>query len=69
MTANDKYSYRKRGSLTQHIQMHFSWKQKGFSQLFCAFFKTALNFENLEKKTTLIPYVFPKLRTPKDVVR
>ena len=50
MTANDKYSYRKRGSLTQHIQMHFSWKQKGFSQLFCAFFKTALNFENLKKK-------------------
>ena len=53
----------------QPIQMQFSEKQKPFSQLFCAFFKSISNFEHFQKKITLIAYVFPKLRTPKYVVR
>ena len=49
--------------------MHLSEKQKTFSQFFCAFFKSSSNFEHFQKKMTLIAYVFPKLRTPKNVVR
>ena len=51
------------------IQMHLSQKQKIFSQFFAAFFKSALNFEHFRKKMTLIAYVFPKLRTTKNVLR
>ena len=51
------------------IQMHLSEKQKTFSEFFCAFFKSILNFELFQKKMTHIGYVFLKLRTPKDVVR
>ena len=53
----------------QHIQMHLSQKQKAFSQLYWAYFKSTLNFEHFEKRMTLIAYVFPKLRTRKSVVR
>ena len=53
----------------QKIQMHLSQKQKVFSQLFAAFFESALNFEYFQKKMTLIAYVFPKLPTTKDVLR
>ena len=51
------------------IQMHFSQKQKIFSQFFSAFFKSALNSEHFQKKMTLIAYVFPKLPTTKNVLR
>ena len=37
-------------------------KQKIFSQFFAAFFESALNFEDFQKKMTLIAYVFPKLK-------
>ena len=50
------------------IQMHLSQKQKIFSQFFCAFFEYALNFQHLQKKMTLIAYVFPKLPTTKNVL-
>ena len=53
----------------QTIQMHLSQKQKVFSQFFSAFSEFALNFENFQKKMTLIAYVFPKLPTTKDVLR
>ena len=49
--------------------MHLSQKQKIFSEFFSAFFKSALNFEHFQKKMTLIAYVFPKLRTTKNVLR
>ena len=49
--------------------MHLSEKQKTYSQLFCAVFKSRSNFEHVQKKMILIAYVFPKLRTSKDVVR
>ena len=40
-----------------------------FSELFCAFLKSALNFEHFQKKMTLMAYLFLNLRTPKNVVR
>ena len=51
------------------IQMHLSQKQNNFSQLFFAFFESALNFEHFKKKMILIAYVFPNLPTTKDVLR
>ena len=51
------------------IQMHLSQKQKIFYEFFAAFSKFALNFPHFQKKITLIAYVFPKLRTTKDVLR
>ena len=68
-TADDKYSLISRDNWMQNIQKHLSQKQKIFSQFFSAFFEFALNFEHFKKKMTLIAYVFPKLPTPKDVLR
>ena len=45
--------------------MESSQKQKNFSQFFSAFLKSKLNFEDFEKKMTLIDFVCPKLPTPK----
>ena len=69
LTPYDKYYLLNRGILTEHIQMHLSEKQKAFSELFYAFFKSTLNLQHFQKKVTLIAYVSPKLRTPKDVFR
>ena len=44
------------------IQMHLSQKQEIFSKFFSAFSKSALNFEDFQKKVTLIAYVFLKLK-------
>ena len=50
--------------------MKVSRKQKTFSQSFSAFLKCNLNLEHIrKKKLSLIPDVFPKLRTPKNLVR
>ena len=51
------------------IQMHLSEKQKNFSEFFSAFFESALNSEQFQKKMTLIAYVFTKLPTTKNVLR
>ena len=49
--------------------MEVSRKQKTFSEFFPAFLKSRLNFEDFEKKKmTLITEVFPKLRTPRNMV-
>ena len=53
----------------QTIQMILSQKENIFSQFFCAFFESALNFEHFQKKMTLIAYVFLKLPTTKEVLR
>ena len=53
----------------QTIQMHLSQKEKSISQFFCTFPKSTLNFENFQKKMTLIACMFPKLPTRKDMVR
>ena len=56
--------------LTQPIQILLSEKQKTFSQFFSAILKSILNFENFgKKKMTLIADIFPKLWTPKNVIR
>ena len=51
------------------IQMHFSQKQKIFSQFFSKFLESALNSEHFQKKITIIAYVFPKLPNTKNVLR
>ena len=48
--------------------MQLSNKEKKVSQFFPAYLKSTSNFEDFEKKMTLIGYVFPKLETVKDVV-
>ena len=53
----------------QTIQMHLSKKQNIFSEFFCPFFKSALNFDHFQKNMTVIAYVFPNLPTAKDVLR
>ena len=51
------------------IQMHFSQKEKIFSEFFSAFFESALSLEHFQKKMTFIAYVFPKLPTTKNLLR
>ena len=67
LTADGKYSLLNRDNLAQRIQMYLSQKQKDFSRYTFTFLRFSLNFDHL-KKMTLIAYVFPKLRTPKNVV-
>ena len=69
LSADDKYSLLSRDNLIQPIQMNLSKKKTTFSELFSAFFKCTSNFEYFQKKMTFLAYVFPKLRSPKDVVR
>ena len=69
LTDNDKYSLNSKDKGMQTIQMHLSQKQNLFSEFFSAFFECALTFQHFQKKMTLIAYVFPKLRTTKDVLR
>ena len=68
-TDDDKYSLLYRDNLTQPIQILLSQKQKTFFQFFSAFLKSTLNFSHFKKKMTLIADVFPKLGTPKQVIR
>ena len=69
LTADDKYSLLNRDNLTQPIRTPLSQKHTAFSQFFLATSKSTLNFEFFKKKMTLIADLFPKLRTPKNVVR
>ena len=50
LSANSRYSFLNRDNLTQPIQMQLSRKQKTFSEYFCAFLKSSLNFEHFQKK-------------------
>ena len=49
--------------------MQLSKIQKTFSQHFAPFLKYASYFNLFQKMTTLIADVFPKLHTPKDLVK
>ena len=70
LTADDKYSLPNRDNLTQSIQTLLSQKPKTFSEFFSSFLRSALNFEHFQKKKmTLIADVFPKLPSPKKVIR
>ena len=53
----------------QTIQIHLPQKQKVLSEFFAAFFESTLNFEDLQKKMTLIAYLFSKVPSPKDALR
>ena len=53
----------------QTIQKHLSQKQKIFFEFFSAFSESPLNFEHFQKNMTLMAYVFPKLKTTKNVHR
>ena len=50
LSGDGKYSLFNRDNLTQPIQMQLSRKQKTFSEFFCAFLKSTLNFEHSQKK-------------------
>ena len=66
MSADGRYSLVKRDNLTQPIQMP---KTKNFFWIFCCFFEIWFKFWTFSKKTmTLTPEVFPKWRTPKNMV-
>ena len=49
--------------------MHLSQKEKIFSEFFCAFFESPLNFKHFQKKMTLIAYIISKLPTTKNLLR
>ena len=70
LSADGKYSLLNRDNLTQPIQMQVSRKQKTFSEFFSALLKSNLKFEHFQKKKmSLISDGFPKLRTPKNMVK
>ena len=69
LTDDDKYSLLYRDNLTQPIQRHLCQKQKTFSHFFSAFLKPTINFEHFQQKMTLIADVFPKLPSPKMVIK
>ena len=69
LSEDDKYCLLYRENLTQPIQILLSQKQKTFSQFCAPFSKSPLNFEHFQKKMTLIADVFPKLPSPKKVIR
>ena len=50
MTADGKYSFLNRDNLKQPVHMKLSQKWKTFSRIFFAVLKSALNFENFQKK-------------------
>ena len=50
LSSDGKYSLLNKDNLTQPIQMQLSRKQKTFSEFFCAFLKSSLNFEHFQKK-------------------
>ena len=43
--------------------------KKPLSEFFSQHLRSSLNFEHFQKNRTLIAHVFPKLPTPKNVVR
>ena len=50
LTEDEKYSLLYRENLTEPIQILLSQKRKTFSQFFCAFSKSTLNFEHFQEK-------------------
>ena len=69
LTYDDKYSLLYRDILMQPIQIPFSQKHKTFCQFFSPFWKSTLNFERFQNEITHIADVFPKLPSPKKMIR
>ena len=65
LAADEKYPLLKRDNLTIPIQMQLSQKQKPFSAFLASILKCRWNFENFDKKETLIDFVILRLRTSK----
>ena len=62
---DEKYPVLNRDNLTIPIQMQISQKEKTFFNLLLHFLNIDNIFNILDKKMTLIDFVFSKLRTPK----
>ena len=69
LSEDDRYCLLHKDNLLQPIQILLSQKQKTFPEFFSPFLKSTLNFERFQKKMTLIADVFPKLPSPKKVIR
>ena len=69
LTADGKYSLLDRDNLTQRIQMELSQKQKTFPNFLPHFWNVVEIWNIFKKKLTLIADVFPKVWTPKNMVR
>ena len=69
LAVNDKQYLLNRDNLAQPIQLELSQKQKTFSQFVFSFLKSILNYKHFSKKMTLRVDVYPKLPTPKNMVR
>ena len=69
LSEDDRYFLLYKDNLLQPIQILLSQKQKTFSRFFSPFLKSTLNSEHLQKKINLIADVFPKLPSPKIVIR
>ena len=69
LSEDDRYCLLYKDNLLQPIQILLSQKQKTFSEFFSPFLKSTLDFERFQKKMTLIADVFPKLPSPKKVIR
>ena len=70
LTVNENYSLLNRDNLTNSDEKK---KKKSLFIIFFLFFftfsKSILNFKHFQKKITLIPDVYPKLRALKNAVR
>ena len=69
LSVADKYFLHSSQNFPQRIEKQVSKKQKTFSQVFVPFLKLTFNFNCFFKKMTITVYVFPKLRTVKNVIR
>ena len=69
LTEDGQYCLLYRDNLRQPIQLLLYEKQKTFSEFSSAFLKSTLNFEHFQKKMTVMADIFPKLPSPKMVIR
>ena len=69
LTDDDKFCLLYTENLTLVIQILLSQKQKTFSESFSAFLKSTLNFGHSGKKDDRLADVFPKVPSPKKVIR
>ena len=65
LAAEEKYPVLNRENLMILIQMQLSQKQKVFLNFFLPFWNLSNISNILKQKMTLIPFLFPNLRTPK----
>ena len=69
LTADGKYSLLTRDNLMRLNQTYLSQKLRPFVNFLAHFSNLNQILNIIKKKMTLIAYVFPKIQTPKEVVR